>query len=218
VPISRCIAAVAGVAAAFSVSLASVSGLAADTKGRFALHGVGAESCSQFNEDIVKKDSPTKILGMAWLTGYLSALNRVERDTYDVTPILAPDSLIEILVSICSKNPNARVESAADGMVKSLAPAKLLTESPVITLQSEAGKLEIHRETFVAAQDALIAKKYYKGQPEDKLSPALTAAFKAYQKDAKLKETGLPDTETVLHLILENPTPAAAKADKKKRH
>jgi Putative peptidoglycan binding domain len=182
----------------------SLAADAADSKGRFALHGAGAQTCAQFTDEVKKNDPVTNDLLLSWIAGYMTALNRSTKDTYDVTPIVQGEALIGFILLICDKSPDVRVETAIDGLFKSLVPARVVSESPLLTLEQDGKKLELRRQIFVAVADALIQKKYYKGAPEDKLTLGLAAALKAYQKDEKLPETGLPDAETVVRLLLAN--------------
>ena len=191
-----------GCLVAIPLVLSSVSAFASDTSGHFALHGVGAQTCGQFLDEVKKNDTTTNGMILSWMMGYMTARNRLVANTYDVTPAMPPEAVLQMTSNICEKSPDARVETAMDALFKGLAGARVTTDSPLIDLQSGDARFKMRRETFIAVQEALKKKKLYTGRTEDKMTPAIEAALRAYQKDQKLTETGLPDTPTVIRLLV----------------
>jgi len=184
------------------LALSSVSAFASDPSGHFALHGVGAQTCAQYLDEVKKNDTSTNNLILSWMMGYMTARNRLAANTYDVTPAMPGEAIMQMTNNICQKSPDARVETAMDALFKGLAPARVTVDSPFLDLQSGDARFKVRRETFIAVQDALRKKKLYTGRTEDKMTPAIEAALKAYQKDQKLPENGLPDAPTVIRLLV----------------
>jgi hypothetical protein len=191
-----------GCLVAMPLVLSSVSAFASDPGGHFALHGVGAQTCAQFLGEVKKNDTTTNNLILSWIMGYMTARNRLVANTYDVTPAMPGEVIIQMTGNICQKSPDARVETAMDALFKGLAPARVTVDSPLIDLQSGDARFKMRRGTFIAVQEALKKKKLYTGRTEDKMTPAIEAALKAYQKDQKLAESGLPDAPTVIRLLV----------------
>ncbi len=187
---------------AIPLVLSSASAFASDTSGHFALHGVGAQTCAQYLDEVKKNDPTTNELVLSWIMGYMSARNRFTANTYDVTPAMPGEAIMQMTDNLCQKSPDARVEAALDALFKGLAPARITVESPLLDLHSGNVSFKVRRETFIAVQDALSKKKLYTGRNEDKMTPAIEAALKAYQKGQKMPESGLPDAPTVIRLLV----------------
>jgi hypothetical protein len=175
---------------------------AADTKGNFALHGVGAQTCQQFMDEVKKNNPATNELLLSWLAGYMTAANRYVPKTYDVVPAMAPGAYVEMVNNVCAKSPNDRVEAAIAALFRGLSPARITSDSPLIVVQSGQNKIQIRRETFISVQNALMKRKLYRDRPRNEMSRSLETALKAFQKEQNLKETGLPDAATVIRLLV----------------
>jgi hypothetical protein len=194
-----------GCLVAIPLVFSSAAALASDTSGHFALHGVGAQTCAQLLDEVKKNDTTTNNLILSWIMGYMTARNRFAANTYDVTPAMPGEVVLQMTDTICEKSPDARVETAMDALFKGLAPARVTVDSPFLDLQSGDVSFRVRRETFMAVQDALRKKKLYTGRNEEKMTPAISAALKAYQRDQKLQEDGLPDAPTVIRLLVASP-------------
>ena len=202
-----------GCLVAILLGFSSLPAVAEDANGHFSLHGLGAQSCAQLVDEVKKNDPATNSVVLSWLMGYMTARNRLEKNTYDIAPAMPGEAVLQMTNTICEKSPDARVETAVDALFKGMAPVRITTESPLLLLQSGDARLQIRRQTFIAVQQALVKRKLFKGPAEDKMTPALGAALRAYQKDEKLTENGLPDVPTVIHMLVASAsTKAAGKA------
>ncbi len=182
------------------------TGLAADASGKYAVRGVGASKCSQLVSAIESKDQNVRrdAVGLysSWLNGYMSYINRVEKETYDIVPLTDSAHLLAVVLGQCRNNPDALVETIASQVMAVLAKAKIEAESPIVALSVGDQKGNFRRSTLIAMQEKLINLKQFKGKPDGEFGASSQKALVAFQKSEKLKETGFPDTDTLMRLLL----------------
>ncbi|MBN1664755.1 MAG: peptidoglycan-binding protein [Deltaproteobacteria bacterium] len=181
-------------------------GSGADTDGKYAVRGVGAAKCSQMVAAIDAKDQNMRkdavLLYTSWLNGYLSYVNRVEKGTFDIIPLTDGSHLLAVIVGQCRKNPDALVETIAYQVTGILSKAKVSTESPLVTLPVGNQKGIFRKATLVAVQNKLIALGHFKGKADGEFGAGSQQALRAFQKAEKLNETGFPDTDTLMRILL----------------
>jgi hypothetical protein len=179
---------------------------AADSDGRYVVRGVGASNCQQLvsiideSKDEIRNEAV--MLYTSWLNGYLSFVNRVEQDTYDVIPLADSTQLLSIIANQCRANPDALVESVSAQIIGSLSQAKIPAESPLVTVETNDLKVQLRQSVIVALQQKLIDLEYLNGVADGHFGPKSQKALKAFQKSENLNETGFPDTDTLLRALL----------------
>lgn len=193
-------------AGTLAAAISSPAVHAADAKGVFALHGIGALTCSQMGESI-KANAAVRDQLAVWLLGYMSATNRARPDNYDITPIQQPLVLATMVSNLCTSNASARVETVVHSVLTALAPAGSRAESPLV--RAEAGKnvVELRGDTLMAVQQALIDRKILRDKATGAFGTPTEKALGEFQKAQKLNVTGLPDPVTVMRLLIEKPAP-----------
>ena len=77
---------------------------------RFSVRGLGATTCSKYLEDRNAKQAEKFA---HWFTGFLTAYNWLQPDTYDIAPQYKSDGLLHYLDQYCGKNPKQRIIEAA---------------------------------------------------------------------------------------------------------
>jgi peptidoglycan hydrolase-like protein with peptidoglycan-binding domain len=147
----------------------------------------------------------------SWILGYLTASDRLEKDTFDETPVMAPEALNAMIIGVCQKYPDARVETVANTVFSQLAAARVMHESPIVEARSGSQFVPIRKATLIAVQATLVKNKLMKDPADGNFGSATEAALKAFQKSQGLPETGLPDPATVVRLLVEMPARAASK-------
>ncbi len=179
---------------------------AADTQGKYAVRGVGSSTGKQLVSAIESKDPNVRkdavLLYTSWLNGYLSYVNRTEKDTYDIVPFTDGAHLLAVVVGQCRANPDALVESVAAKVIGALSKAKVSAESPIIEVGVADRKGSFRKATIVAVQEKLIAMGLLKGKADGDFGAGSQKALRVFQKAEKLKETGFPDTDTLLRVLL----------------
>lgn len=179
---------------------------ASDVHGKFAVRGAGAGSCQQLLAGVKETDEKGKrevvIHYMSWIDGYLSYINRVEKNTFDVVPLAQSQDVLAVVVSQCGSQPNALVETVLLQVIVGFSKAKVQNESPFVTIK--AGELagNMRKETLVAIQSQLIEHKLLKGKADGEFGKNSIKALKDFQKSVNLPETGYPDVNTIIKLLL----------------
>lgn len=205
----KALKALTGLAFAGLLAIPQHEALAVDAQGQFVLRGIGAQSCGEVSKSI--QADPTRARELAsWLTGYMSALNRVLKDNYDLVPGTPVEDVYKIVMGICAGNPQSSVETVTGTVLKNLSVARLSAASPMVEARSGDRTVQVRAATLTAMETKLAALGFYKGPADGTFNSKTEKALKKYQEDQKIPVTGVPDTRTVLHMLVE--TPAAASA------
>jgi len=186
------------------------SARAVDSKGVFAVHGVGAAKCGDVTRSLLTGNVSVHGELSSWLMGYLSAMDRIQPNTYDVTPVQAPDAVTNMVVALCQKDANAPVETVAYVLFHTLAPAALSAETPEVRVAANGQMTTLRKDTLIAVQKYLIAEKYLQGDADGSFGATTQAALVDFQKKQNLPQTGLPDALTIVRILVEIPAQAAA--------
>lgn len=179
---------------------------AADKNGKYAVRGVGSSKCSQMVSAIDSKDQNVRkdavLLYTSWLNGYLTYVNRIEKETYDIVPLTDSSYLLAVIVGQCRNNPDALMDSISVQVVGALSKARITSESPLVALAVGDQKGSFRKATLIALQNKLIALGHFKGKADGEFGTSSQKALRAFQKAEKLKETGFPDTDTLMRALL----------------
>jgi Putative peptidoglycan binding domain len=182
----------------------------ADAKGDFALHGIGAQTCEAVGKQMEIASANPRPLLTSWLLGYLSAMNRLQPDTYDVSPVQAPEVLTDMVLGICKGNGAALVEAVASAVFQQLSRARLKHDSPLLEVRAGDLATTLRRETLIAVQAALVKSKLMSSASSGEFDEPTKAALLGFQKAQQLRETSLPDPATIVRLLVELPQQASA--------
>lgn len=114
-------AALAGAAAVLVLAAATTRGEAADKNNRFSVRGLGTTTCSKYLEvrNLNNEESQEFV---HWFTGFLTAYNWQEPDTYDIAPSTQYNSagLLRFMDLYCGQSPTRRIIDAAVGFVNAV--------------------------------------------------------------------------------------------------
>ena len=95
------------------------------------------------------------LLYASWLNGYLSYINRIEKETYDIIPLADSTHLLAVIVGQCRSNADALVESISAQTVGALSKARITSESPLVALTVDNQKGSFRKATLIALQNKL---------------------------------------------------------------
>jgi hypothetical protein len=192
------------VGAAFACSLVSLGfstdAIAASQDGKFAVEGPGQASCSRILH--AKDANPnefTRYIG--FMEGYISAANRYEPNTFDLTPWHSSQALSLILTKHCESHPKDILGVVMQELVVAMMPIRLATYSPREAIGDAKAHAEVYEAIIKRSQEVLTRKGLYAGPADGRYSPATGDAIKAFQKTAHLDATGIPDTATLWILL-----------------
>ena len=88
----------------------------ADANKRFSVRGLGATTCSKFLEER-NLDAKQSEQYAHWFTGFLTAYNWLQPDTYDISAQYKSNGLLRYLDLYCGRNPTKRVIDGATSFV-----------------------------------------------------------------------------------------------------
>lgn len=179
----------------------AVSALAADTEGSYGIRGAGSQSCQKFIE-IVDKEPSEASLFLRWIEGYTTGLNRMVEETFDVNPFVGNQPLSGILVAVCRDEPQMILENAMIRVLAILAPARVESQSDIQQLEYDGNQIATRQETLTKFQQQLSDLGFYNSSIDGLYGPGTRRALIAFQEQAGLETTGLPDAATLIALLI----------------
>jgi len=91
----------------------------ADAKSRFGVHGLGVTTCSKYLQER-NLDAKQSEQYAHWFTGFLTAYNFLQPDTYDIAAQYKANGLLRYLDLYCGRNPKIRIIDAATAFVRAV--------------------------------------------------------------------------------------------------
>lgn len=169
--------------------------------GQFAVEGSGRLACSAFLAARADKASAEYQRLIGFVEGYLSAANRYEPNTFDLSPWHNAAAFDLILDKHCSENPDDIIVSVVQKMVGAFRPVRVAEFSPLIEVGAGENRAFVYQTILKRAQAALGARGLYHGAEDGAFSSQMRDALLAFQRNAKLFETGVPDPATLWTLL-----------------
>lgn len=179
--------------------------LGADAQGHYSVRGIGAYSCSDA-EERSREDANFLPSLMTWLSGYLTASNRLIDQTFDAIFVTEARSVAELVLRLCGDVPEARLETAAAQLLQVLSPVRVRAQSATRQIRYGDQRIVLHEETLMRAQEHLAALGHYTGSIDGAYGPHMTAALRRFQQQVGLAQNGVPDSATLIRLFLADDT------------
>jgi len=169
-------------------------------QGQGALDGMGLRNCSDF---ITAKDgNPDQYRGFAvWLSGFISAANAFQADTFDYTPWQPIEVSMAQIAQYCAQNPETGFAQATVAYLTFLRPDRLKEPSELVSLRNGETAVFVYQEVLDRIRALLKADGLLDAEKGQAFDAAFGEAILAYQKRNGLLATGLPDTPTLLKLF-----------------
>jgi hypothetical protein len=104
----------------------SIPASSRDAKDNYVALGFGLEPCQTF---LQARSNGLDLPYRHWLTGYLTAVNKLTKDTVDMRGTTAIDGMLWLLEHYCIKNPQHSFRRAVEALVKELY-SKRMTHMP----------------------------------------------------------------------------------------
>lgn len=174
---------------------------AADEDGKFAVKGAGKRLCSNFLLASAQKSTDYYLYG-GWLEGYISAYNRFQPQNYDATPWQTTELLLALLQQDCENAKDTHFLTVTNGLLKALFPIRLSAESALVAIDVNDAKSYFYVEILKRAKQRLIKMDYLNALGSDDFDQETLDAFKHFQSDRGLAQTGVPDQNTLMNLFL----------------
>jgi hypothetical protein len=99
-----------------------IPGSSSDAKGNYVALGFGSEACQTF---LQARSNRLDLPYRHWLTGYLTAVNKLTKETVDIRGTTNIDSMLWLLEYYCIKNRQHSFSSAMESLVTDLYPKRL---------------------------------------------------------------------------------------------
>jgi hypothetical protein len=190
-----------GIAVLAAVAISIPAPAAAGTQaGQFAVEDAGRLNCSAYSKARAA-NGPDQQRMVGFIEGYLTAANRYEPDTFDLTPWHNHFALALILDQHCKKNPSDTLVNATQKLVLTMKPQRLSNFSKLLEIKDGKERTIIYQSVLERAQAELTRKKLYKGAADGRYSPELKVALQTFQRTAKLPPSGMPDPATLWALL-----------------
>jgi hypothetical protein len=173
---------------------------AADRQGRFKIEGAGALRCERYGQIRAQQGEDYKVV-LSWMNGYLTAVNELTPDTFDVLTWQSAELVGTLIDGFCQQNKEVNVVTALGQLVKALMPQRVETLPQIVAAESGGRKIGIYKNVLREVQDRLIRTGHYKGKPDGAYGPGTKAALEAFQRANRIEVTGLPDQRTLVQLF-----------------
>jgi len=192
-------------ALACSVALAwSSPAHAADADGQSAIRGIGGKDCAAFVKAVAERTQDVYVFA-GWLEGYISAVNRLQPNTFDALPWQSTNTLMALIDNHCTANPQEQLFGTVLRLLDFFSDQHLKSPSPRIDAAVGEKGIKLYQEIMRRAQEALARAGVYSGTADGLYGPRTRTAFEAYQEQLGLAKTGLPDQETLFRLFERKP-------------
>lgn len=178
----------------------ATSAVAADKAGHFALKGAGLASCTRFVEAL-QSESKEALLFAGWVHGYLTAMNEVNAETYDILPWQQPNMVLLSLDQYCRANPELRFFQAVVAMRRSLESQRVTEQSALVEIPTGGKRIRLYRTTIEMLQIRLADLGHERVRPTGEFDEVTRAALTEYQRGRNLPTTGWPDQNTLKALF-----------------
>ena len=146
---------------------------------------------------------------MDWAAGYITAFNQLDDDTVDIVPWQGMELLATLLAQHCQTHPEQSFARSVSAMTSALYGQRMREESAIVVIKTDGGSMPVYDTVVRRAQVALKSLGYYAAEADGKFGEPTRSAFREFQASEKIKETGLPDQETLYLLFLKAPPSTA---------
>lgn len=157
--------------------------LAADEDGQYAIRGIGSYDCSTVLEQIADESTRTEAgqIYNAWISGYLSAINRTEQDTFDIFPTAYDQPVLMVALAQCQQSPEMMFEEVILSLASLFYPARVTAHSPLAP--GEVDELIVREEVVRKLQQRLIHLGFLDGEADGVFGVKSRQALRDYRLD-----------------------------------
>ncbi|WP_298843720.1 peptidoglycan-binding domain-containing protein [uncultured Roseobacter sp.] len=179
--------------AALAAALASPLS-AADSSGRYAAGYPASLECRAVSA--AEPGSETLFAIAAFSEGWLAAHAKLTPGVFDLTPWQSIEYVVAQLRAYCDSRPEDRLLNALDQLTAFLEPDALAEGGTPVTVSNGQQVIMVHPETLERIRQKLVERGF---SPADNDDPV--AGLRAFQRDAGVTESGLPDQATLQRLF-----------------
>jgi len=183
-------------------SLLAQSGTASasDPNGLFAIRGAGLLTCKTYVEEREARSNAYAMIG-GWLDGYITAINELSAQTFDIAPYESTELLSILINRHCLKNPTDIVYAVTNHLLARLHDDRLKSSSAFVDIRVGTDQVRLYTDTVTRIRAALAAKGFLEIDASGRWDLATQNALAGYQKSVGMKDTGFPDQATLWSLL-----------------
>lgn len=179
---------------------------AADPSGQFAIKGAGLQTCANFGKSFDARQHDLGIY-LGWFEGYVTALNQMQDDLFDLLPWQDSETTLRMLRLSCSTlSEDTQMMRAANKLIQLLAASRLTEESEPVGFGRGAGKIVVYKEVLRRVHQRLAQLGYAVDAEAETLDERTSLEIERFQRDNALPVTGLPDQATLVALFIRTGT------------
>ena len=184
----------------FALALTAGAASAGTADGKFAVEDAGRTTCAAYERArAAHSESYGRYIG--FVEGYVTAANRYEANTFDLTPWHNPQAFALILNRHCKDHPQDTLVMSVQRLVVAMKPLRLTGYSPMVRVNNAGRRVEVYQATLQQAQHRLKTRGLYAGPEDGRFSPEVKAGLERFQRSVKLDPTGVPDPATLWVLL-----------------
>ena len=162
-----------------ALALVTDTAIAADAQGRYAAHGIGRTPCERFVE-VCEKGADECKLTATYVSGYVTAFNALNKDTFDILPWQRPELVAEGAFNLCKRNPKVALIEALNEVVKVLYSQRVDTATDRVQIGDGDQAIFLYKQTIRAIQQKLIDLGQLKGKADGAFGPGTKSAIESF--------------------------------------
>lgn len=176
---------------------------AADQNGLFAIRGAGLLTCLTYVQEREAASDAYVMIG-GWLDGYVTAINELSPETFDIVSYESTELLTILINRHCEKNPTDILYAVTNNLLAKLFDDRLKSSSAFMDVRVGPTQTRLYTDTITRIQTALAAQEFLGMAPTGQWSIATQDALARYQDSVGMNGTGFPDQATLWRLLRSN--------------
>jgi len=173
---------------------------AADQNGLFSIRGAGLLTCATYVKEREAASGAYVMIG-GWLDGYITAINELSHETFDIVPYESTELLTILINRHCENNPDDILYAVTNSLLAKLFDDRLKTSSAYVDIRVGVDQMRLYVDTVARIQTALVKKKFLGTESTGQWNLATQNAVARYQDSVGLNSTGFPDQTTLWRLL-----------------
>src|SRR5690606_13606724 len=174
----------------------------ADQQGLFSIRGAGLLTCATFVAERDKASDAYLMMG-GWLDGYITGVNELADDTFDITPFQSTELVSLLVYRHCRDNGDDLLFAVVNTLLARLHDQRLSSASPHADVRVGDRQMRLYVSVIRDIQSALVRKGLLSESADGAWDDATTSALSRYQASVGLESSGFPDQTTLWHLLRE---------------
>ena len=173
---------------------------AADQNKLFSIRGAGLLTCETYVQER-EAGSDAYIMIGGWLDGYVTAVNELSQETFDVVPFESTELLTILIDRHCKNNPSDILFAVTNNLLAKLFDDRLRSSSPYVDIRVGPNQMRLYTHLVVRIQESLAARGLLDIEATGQWNVATERAVAKYQESVGMDGTGFPDQATLWQLL-----------------